>query len=433
MKKNICVFWHRRDLRMNDNAGLYHALKNEKNVQPVFIFDRNILDALGKTDARVEFIHQSLEELNQTYLQHGSSLLVFDGKPLDVFKLLSTHYNITALYTNRDYEPYAQQRDKTVFDWLQKNNIPFRGFKDHVIFEKNEVVKKDSSCYTVFSPYSKKWKEKLNDFYLKPYPVENYLKALHRDKTNKIPSLKSIGFEPGDFGFPSKKINPPLIKDYAITRDIPGINGTSRLGIHLRFGTISIRELVQTVLNKSSAYLNELIWREFYQMILFHYPHTVSQAFKPAYDRIVWRNNKNEFEAWCNGQTGYPLVDAGMRELNATGFMHNRVRMVTVSFLTKHLLVDWRWGEAYFAEKLLDYELASNIGSWQWAAGCGCDAAPYFRVFNPALQAQKFDPDHQYIKKWIPEYGTAHYPAPIIDHTLARNRVIEVFKKALNG
>lgn len=433
MKKNISIFWHRRDLRITDNAGLYHALKNEKTVQPVFIFDRNILDELpDKSDARVEFIQQALTQLNNSYQELGTSLMVFYGKPLEVYQKLHETYHIKAVYTNRDYEPYAHERDRAVYAFFKEKDIPFKGYKDHVIFEKNEVMKNDGTPYTVFTPYSRKWKEKLNDFYAAAYPVEKYLHHLNPVKKQPVPALSEIGFKHSGIPFPDQNPDILLIRKYGTQRDIPGIRSTSRLGIHLRFGTISIRELLRLALEESEVFVNELIWRDFYQMILFHFPHTVSGAFKPAYDKIPWRNNQKEFTAWCQGLTGYPLVDAGMRELNATGFMHNRVRMVVASFLTKHLLIDWRWGEAYFAEKLLDFELASNIGGWQWAAGCGCDAAPYFRVFNPALQMQKFDADLRYIKQWVPEYGTSKYPAPIVEHGFARDRIIGVFKKALN-
>lgn len=432
VKKNISIFWHRRDLRLHDNAGLYHALKEEQQVQPIFIFDRHILDALeNRQDARVSFIHEQLIQLDKVYRQYGCSLKIFDATPLAVFQQLCATYQLTAVYTNRDYEPYAQQRDKTVYEFLKGQNIKFTGYKDQVIFEKNEVVKNDGKPYTVFTPYARKWREKLDDFYTRSYPVEKYVSRLVQDTSNQVPVLEKIGFKKTTIVFPPAEINHQQVQQYATTRDIPSIKGTSRLGVHLRFGTISIRELLYQT-QQHTKYVNELIWRDFYQMILFHYPHTVSSAFKPAYDHIQWRNNEKEFELWCAGLTGYPLVDAGMRELNVTGYMHNRVRMVTASFLTKHLLIDWRWGEAYFARKLLDFELASNVGGWQWAAGCGCDAAPYFRVFNPNLQTQKFDPDLKYVQKWVPEYGTAQYPQPIVEHTFARNRAITTFKKALN-
>lgn len=431
---NISIFWHRRDLRIHDNAGLYHALKSNYPVLPIFIFDRNILDKLDdKNDARVNFIHQQLQELKIQYEKLGTTLCVFYGKPIEVWKEILNNYLVKEVYCNRDYEPYAHERDKSIFEFLTSKNIPFKGFKDHVIFEKNEVLKDDGMPYTVYTPYSKKWKLKLNDFYLKSYPVEKYLSNLYRTDKLKIIGLEEMGFKSTTISFPKKMANKELIKNYHVTRDLPSVNGTTRLSVHLRFGTISIRELANTAKQLNEKYLNELIWRDFYQMILFHFPHTVNKAFKPEYDRIQWLNNEKEFSAWCQGKTGYPIVDAGMRELNATGFMHNRVRMIVASFLTKHLLIDWRWGEAYFAKKLLDFELASNVGGWQWAAGCGVDAAPYFRVFNPTLQTEKFDKELKYIKQWVPEYGTAAYPKPIIEHKVARERVLITYKKALQN
>ncbi|MFN3917435.1 MAG: cryptochrome/photolyase family protein [Flavobacteriales bacterium] len=430
---NISIFWHRRDLRIKDNAGLYRALKQEKNVQPIFIFDKNILDNLeDKHDARVSFIHHYVLLLKEAYQKHGSDLWVFYGTPSEVFEKLTKTNNINSVYTNRDYEPYAQERDKTLFDYFSAKSIIFKDYKDQVIFEKNEIVKEDGKPYTVYTPYSKKWKATLNDFYLKPYSVENYLASLHQIKPNKSISLEEIGFEKSLFSFAATEVKESILKNYHQTRNTPSIDGTSRLSVHLRFGTISIRQLVTKAKTLNEKYLNELIWRDFYQAILFHFPHTVNKAFKPAYDRIEWRNDEEQFNLWCEGKTGYPIVDAGMRELNATGFMHNRVRMIVASFLTKHLFLDWRWGEAYFAAKLLDFELASNVGGWQWAAGCGCDAAPYFRVFNPQLQTEKFDPELSYIKKWVPEFGTKNYPKPIVEHKFARNRILDAFKDALS-
>ncbi len=430
----ITVFWHRRDLRIHDNAGLYHALKSEYPVLPIFIFDRNILDKLeDKADARVDFIHSQLNELKKKYESYGSSLMVFYGKPEEVWKEILEKYSVKEVICNRDYEPYAQERDKAIFDFLANKKISFKGYKDHVIFEKNEVLKDDGKPYTVYTPYSKKWKAKLNDFYLKSYPTEKFLSNLHQTKPYEFISLEQMGFNPSGILFPNKIAKEDIIKSYHTTRDFPAVKGTTRLSVHLRFGTISIRELASTAKSLNEKYLNELIWRDFYQTILFHFPHTVNKAFKSEYDKIQWLNNENEFNAWCEGRTGYPIVDAGMRELNATGFMHNRVRMIVASFLTKHLLIDWRWGEAYFAKKLLDFELASNVGGWQWAAGCGVDAAPYFRVFNPALQTEKFDKEFKYIKQWVPEYGTATYTKPIVDHKMARERVLKTYKAALQN
>lgn len=419
------IFWLRRDLRLHDNAALYHALRDNGNVVPVFIFDTNILAKLDDDhDVRVHFIHESLSLLKAELEKHGSSLLVLHGDPIQVFKSLQPKI----VYTNHDYEPYAIRRDEAV------TNIPgliLRTFKDQVIFEKDEVVKDDGTPYTVFTPYSRKWKSKLNDFYTKSYPTEKYFGNFIKTPPFEMPSLESMGFKRSSLSFPPRLIKQDIIDRYQQQRDFPAVQGTSRLSVHLRFGTVSIRDLVRLALSKSEMWLNELIWREFYQMILWHFPYAEHGAFKPAYNHIEWRNHRDEFDKWCKGQTGYPIVDAGMRELSATGFMHNRVRMITASFLTKHLLIDWRWGEAWFASKLLDFELASNNGGWQWAAGSGCDAAPYFRVFNPTTQAEKFDPAKIYIRKWVPEVDTCEYPAPIVEHSFARNRAIEAYRKAL--
>jgi deoxyribodipyrimidine photo-lyase len=427
------LFWHRRDLRINDNAGLFKALKSGMEVQPIFIFDRNILDSLPKNDQRVLFIYQYIKKLKEAYQKLGSDLWVFYGNPLEVIPKIAVEFVFNAVFTNRDYEPYALERDKKMFELLKAKNVDFQGAKDHVIFEKSEVMKDDGLPYTIFTPYSRKWKSKLNDFYLSSYPIEKYFENLNpRVKPSEIPTLKEMGFEEKQlFSFPKEITTDELIKNYSERRNFPSINGTSKLGVHLRFGTISIRELARKAAKLNETFLNELIWRDFYQMIIYHFPNTVHSSFKSAYDNIVWEKNETHFQAWCDGKTGYPLVDAGMRELNQTGFMHNRVRMVVASFLTKHLLIDWRLGEAYFAEKLMDFELASNIGGWQWAAGCGCDAAPYFRVFNPTAQQEKFDKKFDYIKKWIPEFGTDDYQEPIIEHTYARERILERFKSAL--
>lgn len=425
--RTTTLFWFRRDLRIADNAGLYHALKENKDVLPIFIFDTVILDALDdKADRRVDFIHQTISQLKLDLESSGCSLLVLYGNPVELFTTLQPK----AVYTNHDYEPYARKRDEQVKSILEKRGIAFHTFKDQVIFEKDEVVKDDGTPYTVFTPYSKKWKARLTPFHIQDYPVEKYLKNLHKTEPIPLPSLSSIGFQKTDTIFPKRIIRKSIIEKYTQQRDYPGIESTTRLSVHLRFGTVSIRQLVALAKQANETWLNELIWREFYHMILWHFPN-VEKAFKPAYDHIEWRNNPEEFEAWCEGRTGYPIVDAGMRELNQTGFMHNRVRMIVASFLTKHLLIDWRWGEAYFAKKLLDFDLAANNGGWQWAAGSGCDAAPYFRVFNPYLQTEKFDPERTYIRKWVPEIDTPDYPKPIVDHSLARDRVLEAYKRAL--
>jgi len=429
----IVLFWFRRDLRIYDNHGLYEALSAHENVCPLFIFDTEILEALSdKKDARVQFIHTRLLKLDAELRSVGSALLVYIGKPVEVWQYLTDTYTIEAVYTNRDYEPYARSRDKAVFHLLDAKKIPFKGYKDQVIFEKNELLTQAQSPYSVFTPYSRSWKEALHTEHTRAFDSENLTHHLYKlSEPPAIPSLSQLGFSPSSHHIPAETLDVRLLENYDKTRDYPAIEGTSRLGIHLRFGTISIRQLVRTAQVNNDTYLNELIWREFYQMILFHFPHCVTEAIKPAYDKIWWRNNEEEFMAWCEGRTGYPLVDAGMRQLYHTGYMHNRVRMITASFLTKHLLIDWRRGEAYFAEKLLDFELASNVGGWQWAAGSGCDAAPYFRIFNPTLQLQKFDPQLMYVRKWVPEYDTPSYPPPIIEHTHARKRCLAVYKSAL--
>jgi deoxyribodipyrimidine photo-lyase len=429
----MVIFWHRRDLRIADNAGLHKALSKEQDVQPIFIFDRNILDELPADDQRVLFIHQEIERIKLAYQKSGGDLWVYHGEPEDIFKELVSENEISAVYTNRDYEPYAKKRDKTIFEYLQQQNIEFIGTKDHVIFEKNEVVKGDGTPYRVFSPYMRAWKNKLQDSDLASYKTNDLLDHLHQvEVQQELIALDKMGFEHKQHvEFPVREIDEKVIEQYHDKRDIPSIKGTTRMSLHLRFGTISIRALARKASN-NEKYLNELIWRDFYQMIIHHFPESASNAFKEKYDNVPWINDKEQFKAWCEGKTGYPIVDAGMRELNQTGFMHNRIRMVVASFLTKHLLIDWRWGEAYFAEKLLDFELASNVGGWQWAASSGVDAQPYFRVFNPDSQQKKFDNDFAYIKKWVPEFGTEQYPAPIVNHKEARERAISTYKEALN-
>ena len=422
------LFWFRRDLRLQDNAGLHHALKENEEVLPLFIFDTEILDKLeDKTDLRVTFIHQSLALIQKQLEEIGSSLLVLHGNPVEIFKNL----NPKAVYTNHDYEPYAQNRDEQVKKILASKGVVFKTFKDKVIFEKEEVIKDDGKPYTIFTPYSKKWKSNLEEATFKSFDNEKYFSHFLKTEPLLLPPLQEIGFTGSAVQFPERLVKKSIIEQYDKQRNFPAIAGTTKLSVHLRFGTVSIRTLAQVAIQKNETWLNELIWRDFYHMILWHFPQVATHAFKPAYDKIQWRNNEKEFAAWCEGKTGYPIVDAGMRELNTTGFMHNRVRMITASFLTKHLLIDWRWGEAYFAKKLLDFDLAANNGGWQWAASSGCDAAPYFRVFNPQLQTEKFDPKLEYIKKWVPEFGTSAYPQPIVEHKLARERVLKVYKEAL--
>jgi len=432
-KRSISVFWFRRDLRLGDNAGLYHALKENETILPIFIFDSTILNALeDKFDRRVDFIHQCVSDLEKQLIEFNSSIRVFHSTPLHAFQELSKEYTIKNVYTNHDYESYAKERDEEMKKFLLSIGCGFKTFKDQVIFEKDEVTKDDGKPYTVFTPYSRKWKSKLNAFYYKPFPTEKYFKSLLKTTPFGIPSLEELGFKKTDLTFTRPtSINKKLLENYKDNRDFPAIHGTSRLSMHLRFGTVSVRKLVRTCLNVSETWLNELIWREFYMMILWHFPHAEKKSFKKEYDQINWRNNEKEFALWCEGKTGFPIVDAGMRELNTTGFMHNRVRMIVSGFLVKDLLIDWRWGEAYFAQKLNDFDLSANNGGWQWAAGSGCDAAPYFRIFNPTSQQEKFDPEFEYIKKWVPEFGTEKYPKPLVDHKVARERTLQTYKNAL--
>jgi deoxyribodipyrimidine photo-lyase len=425
----VSVFWFRRDLRLDDNAGLYYALRGSKPVLPLFIFDTCILEKLDtRYDARVEFIHNTIASLQESLVKLGTSLLVLIGDPVAIFKAINPH----AVYANHDYEGYAIRRDEQIRRILNTKGIKLLTYKDHVIFEKKEIEKDNGEPYTIFTPYSRKWQALLNDFYTRQYPTTKYVNNFLGTDRIAMPSLDDIGFRPSGMEFPERAIKTSLVEKYAHTREFPAMRGTSRLGIHLRFGTLSIRKLVDIALKYNDTWLKELIWRDFYAMILANFPHVEHGSFKSVFDKIQWRNNEAEFERWCNGTTGYPIVDAGMRELNATGFMHNRLRMITASFLTKHLLIDWRWGEAYFAGKLLDYDLASNNGGWQWAAGTGCDASPYFRVFNPQVQMEKFDKNLEYVRRWVPEVDDkGKYPTPIVEHSFARDRAIKSYRKAL--
>ncbi len=437
---SLSIYWMRRDLRLEDNAALYRALKSGIKVLPIFIFDRNILDDLEDNhDARVSFIYQEIKRLKSELNKIGSDLRVYYGKPEEIWQKIIKEHSPKAIYTNRDYETYAIERDNKVRSLVEAENISFHDFKDHVIFDYDEVLKDDGDPYVVFTPYKRKWYDKLNSkgkgknsYFLKSYPTEKYLDELYPIASEELISLGEMGFKKSDISFPPRKVTQGLIKSYGDERNYPAKDATSRLGIHYRFGTISIREKASKALDLSNTYVNELIWRDFYSMILQHYPKVENNAFREKYDKIEWRNNEDEFQLWCEGKTGYPMVDAGMRQLNKTGYMHNRVRMVVASFLTKHLLIDWRWGEAYFAKKLLDYELASNNGGWQWAAGCGTDAAPYFRIFNPESQFKKFDPEANYVKEYVPEYGTDDYPERMVNHKEARERCLAAYKAALN-
>ena len=423
------IFWFRRDLRINDNTALYNALINGKNIQPIFIFDDNIVEELPYNYARITFIYQQLNSINVELKKHGSSLKIFYGDPYKIFTEILYNNRVNNVYINRDYEPYALERDTSIFELLKDFGGQLKSYKDQVIFEQNEVVKKDGLPYTVLTPFKNKWLEKFrsteNIIYKNPN-LKNLVKSNYT-----FPSMEDLGFEESTIKVPNFDLK--VVAKYDETRNFPSLDSTSKIGPHLRFGTVSIREIVESIKDVNSTYLSELIWREFFMQILWHFPKVVKENFRAKYDGIQWRNKEDEFKKWCEGKTGYPLVDAGMRELNATGFMHNRVRMVTASFLCKHLLIDWRWGEAYFAEKLLDYELASNNGNWQWSAGTGCDAAPYFRVFNPSEQIKKFDNKNQYINKWIPELNEFSYPQPMVEHPMARQRAIETYKEGINS
>lgn len=428
------IFWFRRDLRLKDNHGLYRALLNHQSVQPIFIFDTNILNLLPTNDLRVTFIYKRIQELKLELNQYKSDLWVFCGKPSEIFSSLVQNFpKLQSVYTNKDYEPYAIDRDAKIFQLLEKKDIAFHTFNDHAIIEPGRVLKEDGKPYTVFTPFSKKWKQMLSAADYEEKPCLSFSHNFNQVETiSKLIPIEEMGFQLQAFQFPNSEIKQKTIVDYANNRDFPFLEfGTSKLSVHFRFGTISLREKLRKAMGLSPTWMNELIWRDFYIHILHFFPHVAIQSFKPEYDCIQWRNDEKEFEAWCKGKTGYPIVDAGMRELNQTGFMHNRVRMIVASFLTKHLLIDWRWGEKYFAEKLLDFELASNNGGWQWAAGSGVDAAPYFRIFNPYLQTQKFDPQQKYIQKWVPEVNSLNYPAPIVQHEFARKRCLETYKIAL--
>jgi deoxyribodipyrimidine photo-lyase len=431
MKSKINVFWFRRDLRLDDNAGFYSALCGVDNVLPIFIFDTNILSELPKDDARVTFIYELLVAINAGLKKHGSSLAVFHDEPTAVFAELIKTYDIGAVFTNRDYEPYATKRDADIAKMLGEHNIAFTTFKDQVIFERDEITKEDGKLYVVFTPYSKRWMAQFAKHNIEYFASERKLdNTIEHDYP--FLTLHDIGFTKSKIKVSQFDISKKVIADYEQTRNFPAVDQTSHLSPYLRFGAVSVRKIVAMAYDSNNlTFLKELIWREFFMQILWYFPETITKSFRPKYENIKWRCAENDFKKWCDGQTGYPIVDAGMRQLNETGGMHNRVRMVVASFLCKHLLIDWRWGEAYFAEKLLDYEQSSNVGNWQWAAGSGVDAAPYFRIFNPAEQQKKFDKDLKYIKKWVPEAGTEKYPAPIVDHKEARERCLKVYKDAV--
>lgn len=434
MAEKVNLFWFRRDLRLDDNVGFYKALHGKFPVVPIFIFDSEILEELPEDDARVTFIFENLQKMRNELQDNGSSLAIFHGKPETIFKQIKKDFNVQNVITNHDYEPYAKKRDESVEKILSEKEIGFYTYKDQVIFEKNEVVKNDGDPYVVYTPYKNKWKEKFDaDSHLKIYYTSQNMDNLYQNSRLPNLALSDMGFKTASLKVPDYNVTPTTIEEYENTRNFPAAEGTSRLGPHLRFGTVSIRKMVKkAIAEKNETFWNELIWREFFMQILWHFPETVNNAFRKKYDRIKWRNNEEEFHKWKKGETGYPLVDAGIRQLNESGYMHNRVRMVVASFLCKHLLIDWRWGEAYFAEKLLDYEMSSNVGNWQWAAGSGVDAAPYFRIFNPTTQIEKFDKQKEYIKNWIKEFDTKDYPEKMVDHKKARERCLKVYKKAVS-
>ncbi len=430
----ITLFWFRRDLRLHDNHALFRALKDQGNVQPLFIFDRDILDKLEDVDdRRVSFIHDVISDLDAQIRSHGGSLWVEHGKPAEVIERITEQHPVKAVYVNSDHEPYGLARDKEVEDLLRAKGILMHSHLDHSIVAQSDVLKPDGNPYTVYTPYMRRWKERVRNSVIPAYASEDELAALApAHEHTAIPSLDAMGFRNTAYTVPlARDPSVDLLRHYGDRRNFPGVEGTSRIGVHLRFGTVSVREMVRHAMRHSEVWLNELIWREFFMQILWHFPHVEQRAFRPAYDGITWRDDEASFLAWCEGRTGYPLVDAGMRELRATGFMHNRVRMVVASFLCKHLLIDWRWGEAWFARWLMDFELSSNNGNWQWASGSGCDAAPYFRVFNPSLQLQRFDPELVYVQRWVPEYGTSDQLQPIVEHRSARERAIATYKAAL--
>ncbi len=427
MASALTLFWFRRDLRIADNVGLKRALASGRPVAPVFIFDQNILKSLKRDDARVTFIHQALDRLGEEIEERGGQLTVFHGRPLEVFRGLFLENKIESIYCNEDYEPYARERDDEVAALAKERGVGFHAFKDQVIFNAGDVLKDDSTPYRMFTPYYRRWKEKLRNIKFESPQTRGQLASLGGAR----PTLEDIGFRSSALELPPRVLSRSKIKAYTKTRDDMSLDATTRMGIHLRFGTVSVRACAKLALELSETWLRELAWREFFMQILYHFPRTVSEPFDERYRKVEWINDEKQFQLWREGRTGYPIVDAGMRELNATGFMHNRARMIVGSFLTKHLLIDWRWGERYFAEKLLDFELASNVGNWQWVAGSGCDAAPYFRIFNPALQAKKFDAQGGYVRRWVPEAGTKAYVEPIVDHETARRRALVTLNRAM--
>ena len=428
----MVIFWFRRDLRLDDNHALFKALKSGYDVLPIFIFDSNITNKLNQNDHRLNYINNILDGLNKKLSKNKKKIYIYKGDPIEIISKLIIKLKIKEIYLNKDYEPYARDRDDKIEKLCVANNVSYNSFKDHVIFEEDQIVKKDGTPYVVYTPYSRKWIEKFQSNQVNSYPSELNLGGLvDSDKIREVNYL--MNFKKNIINPKTYKLNKDLIDKYEETRNYPALDSTSRIGVNLRFGTVSTRKIVKTSSERSNnTFLKELIWREFFIQILWHFPHTTEKSFKDKYERIEWRNNMDDFKLWCDGKTGYPIVDAGMNQLNKTGFMHNRLRMVVGSFLCKHLLIDWRLGEKYFADKLFDYEQASNVGNWQWVAGCGVDAAPYFRIFNPDEQQKKFDKELQFIKKWIPNYDKDNYINKIVDHKFARERCLNTYKKALN-
>lgn len=423
------IFWFRRDLRLHDNTGLYHALKTGQAILPIFIFDTEILSKLeNKQDARIEFIYHTIASIKAELHALGSDIEIYHTSPYKAFEQIIKKHVVSAIYTNHDYEPDAIKRDAAIATLAAENNIEFKSFKDQVIFEKDEILNDSGNPYRVYTPYKNKWLNKLASAPIHPFPSETLVHNFIKTAPSPMPALNALGFEKTNIVIPPVQIARSIIQNYDKTRDFPYLDhGTSLLGIHFRFGTISVREKVLKAFPLNAVWISELIWREFFMQILYHYPSVLTESFQSKFNILQWRTSEEDFKRWCNGQTGYPIVDAGMRELNQTGHMHNRVRMIVASFLTKHLFIDWRWGEAYFAKKLLDYDASANNGNWQWAAGTGADAQPYFRIFNPIAQQQKFDPDFIYIKKWVPEYGTSSYIQPMIEHKAAVERAKKMF------